>query len=148
MEISKHGTRVRWTKGSLKDAVLNSKFGIIARDRFIRAKEKRNLRYEDISYQAKISQSDLSKYVTREIILSNEEFAALEEVLGVEEGYLNPFKLINIDDDEIGVFSNYLTTANFREATSTELEETLKNKKVQALVNQFQKDLSELIRGY
>lgn len=148
MEISKHGTRVRWTKGSLKDAVLNSKFGIIARERFIRAKEKRNLRYEDISYQAKISQSDLSKYLTRNIILSEDEFKALEEVLGVEEGYLNPFKLINIENDELDIFSNYLTTANFREVTATELEETLKNKKVQALVNQFQKDLSDLIRGY
>lgn len=147
MEISKHGTRVRWTKGSLKDAVLNSKFGIIARDRFIRAKEKRNLRYEDISYQAKISQSDLSKYLTRNIILSDEEFTALEELLGVEEGYLNPFKLLQIEDDEIEVFSNYLTTSSFRDATSAELEETLKNKKVQALVNQFQKDLSDLIRG-
>ncbi|WP_127448372.1 helix-turn-helix transcriptional regulator [Veillonella sp. 3310] len=147
MEVSKHGTRVRWTKGSLKDAVLNSKFGIIARDRFIRAKEKRNLRYEDISYQAKISQSDLSKYLTRNIILSDEEFTALEELLGVEEGYLNPFKLLQIEDDEIEVFSNYLTTSSFRDATSAELEETLKNKKVQALVNQFQKDLSELIRG-
>lgn len=148
MEVSKHGTRVRWTKGSLKDAVLNSKFGIIARDRFICVKEKRNLRYEDISYQAKINQSDLSKYVTRDIILSEDEFKALEEVLGVEEGYLNPFKLLNVDDDEIGVFSNYLTTSSFRDATSTELEESLKNKKVQALVNQFQKDLNELIRGY
>lgn len=147
MEISKHGTRVRWTKGSLKDAVLNSKFGIIARDRFIRAKEKRNLRYEDISRQTKISQSDLSKYVIRDIILSDEEFTALEELLGVEEGYLNPFKLLQIDSDEIEVFSNYLTTSSFRDATSAELEETLKNKKVQALVNQFQKDLSELIRG-
>ena len=147
MEVSKHGTRVRWTKGSLKDAVLNSKFGIIARDRFIRAKEKRNLRYEDISYQAKISQSDLSKYLTRNIILSDEEFTALEELLGVEEGYLNPFKLLQIEDNEIEVFSNYLTTSSFRDATSAELEETLKNKKVQALVNQFQKDLSELIRG-
>lgn len=147
MEVSKHGTRVRWTKGSLKDAVLNSKFGIIARDRFIRAKEKRNLRYEDISYQAKISQSDLSKYLTRNIILSDEEFTALEELLGVEEGYLNPFKLLQIEDDEIEVFSNYLTTSSFRDATSAELEETLKNKKVQALVNQFQKDLSDLIRG-
>ena len=147
MEVSKHGTRVRWTKGSLKDAVLNSKFGIIARDRFIRAKEKRNLRYEDISYQAKISQSDLSNYFTRNIILSDEEFTALEELLGVEEGYLNPFKLLQIEDDEIEVFSNYLTTSSFRDATSAELEETLKNKKVQALVNQFQKDLSELIRG-
>ena len=148
MEVSKHGTRVRWTKGSLKDAVLNSKFGIIARDRFICVKEKRNLRYEDISYQAKINQSDLSKYVTRDIIWSEDEFKALEEVLGVEEGYLNPFKLLNVDDDEIGVFSNYLTTSSFRDATSTELEESLKNKKVQALVNQFQKDLNELIRGY
>lgn len=147
MEVSKHGTRVRWTKGSLKDAVLNSKFGIIARDRFIRAKEKRNLRYEDISYQAKISQSDLSKYLTRNIILSDEEFTALEELLGVEEGYLNPFKLLQVEDDEIEVFSNYLTTSSFRDATSAELEETLKNKKVQALVNQFQKDLSDLIRG-
>lgn len=147
MEISKHGTRVRWTKGSLKDAVLNSKFGIIARDRFIRAKEKRNLRYEDISRQTKISQSDLSKYVIRDIILSDEEFTALEELLGVEEGYLNPFKLLQIDNDEIEVFSNYLTTSSFRDATSAELEETLKNKKVQALVNQFQKDLSDLIRG-
>lgn len=147
MEVSKHGTRVRWTKGSLKDAVLNSKFGIIARDRFIRAKEKRNLRYEDISYQAKISQSDLSKYLTRNIILSDEEFTALEELLGVEEGYLNPFKLLQIEDDEIEVFSNYLTTSSFRDATSAELEETLKNKKVQALVNQFQKDLSDLFRG-
>lgn len=147
MAISKHGTRVRWTKGSLKDAVLNSKFGVIARERFTRAKEKRNLRYEDISRQTNISQSDLSKYLSREIILSNEEFAALEELLGVEEGYLNPFKLLQIEDDEIEVFSNYLTTSSFRDATSAELEETLKNKKVQALVNQFQKDLSELIRG-
>lgn len=147
MAISKHGTRVRWTKGSLKDAVLNSKFGVIARERFTRAKEKRNLRYEDISRQTNISQSDLSKYLSREIILSNEEFAALEELLGVEEGYLNPFKLLQIGDDEIEVFSNYLTTSSFRDATSAELEETLKNKKVQALVNQFQKDLSELIRG-
>ena len=146
--MSKHGTRVRWTKGSLKDAVLNSNFGIIARDRFIRVKEKRNLRYEDISRQANISQSDLSKYVTREIILSNEEFSALEELFGVEEGYLNPFKLINVNDNEIEVFSNYLTTSSFKGATATEFEETLKNKKVQALVNQFQKDLNELIRGY
>lgn len=147
MEVSKHGTRVRWTKGSLKDAVLNSKFGIIARDRFIRAKEERNLRYEDISRETKISQSDLSKYVIRDIILSDDEFTALEELLGVEEGYLNPFKLLHVDDDEIEVFSNYLTTSSFRDATSAELEETLKTRKVQALVNQFQKDLSDLIRG-
>ena len=146
MEIGKHGGRVRWTKGSLKDAVLNSKFGIIARDRFIRAKEKRGLRYEDISRQTKISQSDLSKYVIRDIILSNEEFTALEELFEVEEGYLNPFKLLNIGNDEFEVFGNYLTTANFRDVTSAESEETLKNKK--ALVNQFQKDLNELIRGY
>lgn len=141
-------TKVRYTKTQMKNAVLDSPFGKVALYRFNTAKEKSNLRYDDIVQRTGITRSDLAKYMSGQIILAEHEFNALEKLFGLKHGSLNPFKLFDVGDVDMYSLSRYFSTDMLLATLDIDVKIDESNEKLLELAIKFQKELTNLIRGY
>lgn len=132
----------------MKNAVLDSPFGKVALYRFNEAKQKSNLRYDEIVQRTGITRSDLAKYMAGQIILAEHEFNSLERLFGLKQGSLNPFKLFDIGDVDIYSLSKYFSTDTLLSTLDKDVKIDESSVKLLELATKFQKELNDLLRGY